>query len=177
MTVDRQSQAQLDALAARDAPYAAEHRASVAIAWGPRQMPRNLREAVHYARRAWAAEIPDWMSEGSDDIGPDGNPRMAPPAEAFVFGSADQVEHVEKGDRPLIQYRITPFRATLRAFEVAKDEKLNRQAAIVRAVCRGERPVAAAIAEGIPLWAAADIAELALRSLLEQTSDLVVGLS
>lgn len=167
------SEAQADALAARDAPFAAEHRASMAIAWDARRRtPRDLREAVHYARQAWRAEIPPRMSQGPAAIADDGAIRMDPEAEHFVFDPADRLE--EDDDRQFIGFRVTPFRATLAAFERG-DEKLRRQAAIVRKVAAGERPVAAAIAEGVPLWAAGDVAELALRAVLGQLTDVVVS--
>lgn len=156
---------------ARESPYQADHDTSVATAWDARRRtPRDLRHAVRLVRAAWIAETPLELHER--EPGDDGNPRLTVSAERFIFGPAGQVERPQPEDR--VAYRLTPFRATLDTFRQG-DERQRAQAAIVASVTAGERlPGEAAMREGVPAWAAKDVAEIALRSFLASMSDVVV---
>ena len=142
------AQANADALR-RPGPYSDENRATMARAFDWRAAePRDLREAVRLARRAYAEEVPSALTEGSDTYYPDGSPRMSPPAEAYIFGGAG------------------PFRSLLAAWEHAAEPE-RRRAAIVRHVTIGARgPKESAIDEGVPSWCAALVAEDTLRAFL-----------
>lgn len=163
-----------DARRRRETPYQAEHERSTRRAWDAKsRAPRDLRHAVRLVRAAWINETPVNLTEGPDSVGPDGNPRLTPEATRFIFDGPDQVEPGEPGD-PL-RFRVTPFRATLAAFERG-GQKAQHQAAIVRRVTSGEQlPGSAAMGEGVPEWCAKDVAETALLAFLSSMSDVVVA--
>jgi hypothetical protein len=169
----RQVQTLAHARRLRDAPFTIEFERSVAVAWNVRERePRDLRQAVRFVRAAWINETPIRLTEGFESVGPDGNPRFHPEAERFIFGPPDDLEDDEPG--AAIRYRLTPFRATLDTFENG-DDKMRHQANLIRRVTAGEMlPGAAAIAEGVPAWAAKDVAEHALRAFLACMTDVVV---
>ena len=146
------AQANAEALARRDGPYAAENRLTVRrhFDWRNRE-PRDLREAVRLVRCAYSDEVPSQMAEGSDTYYPDGSPRFAPEAEVYIFeGSAG------------------PFGRLLAHLERGSEHERKR-AAIVRHVTIGSQsPWQSAVAEGVPSWCALLVAEDALRGFLRQ---------
>lgn len=156
----------------REAPYADVHGRSIGEAWdASKRIPRDLREAVHQARVAWASEIPRALTEGPASVGDDGNPRFTADATTFIFGSP---HHVEPTDSTIVGFRTTPFRSTI-ASMLTGDESSRKRAAIVgRITAGGMQPLQAAVAEGVPSWCAKTVAEDALRSVLGRVSDLVV---
>jgi len=148
------AQANAEALARRDGPYAAENRLTTrrAFDWRNRE-PRDLREAVRLVRAAYSDEIPGRMAEGSDTYNLDGSPRFAPETAAYIFeGSAG------------------PFGRLLAHLERGSEHERKR-AAIVRHVTIGSQsPWTAAVAEAVPGWCALLVAEDELRGFLRQLS-------
>jgi hypothetical protein len=166
------SDAQLDALAVakgRSSPYEAENAQSIAAAWDvSRRQPRDLREAAHYIRRAYADEVPARLHER--ELAPDGTPRMTAKAVGYIFGAATYTARPD--NEGSVSFYATPFRATLASIE-AGDAKAQDVAAIVRHVAiGGDSPVEAAIKVGIPYAWAAVVAEIALRTFLRMLSSL-----
>jgi hypothetical protein len=162
-----------DVLARRAAPYAAAHEASVVRAADRRASePRDLRELVRAVRRAYGDEVPLAIHEGPDRIDAGGTPAMTGSFLAYVDGAANAVDertprHDAAGellDRPLVVgHYVTPFRAALAGMASPDDEGGRRRAAIVAHVTIGDQgPVDAALAEGVPLWCAREVAERAL---------------
>lgn len=172
------SQANAEALARRSAPYSAAADMSARIAWDFRNRePRDLREAVHLVRKAYADEVPDKLHEGYDSIGEGGTPKMTAKAEGYIFGSGDSDDagrDAETGQRDLVGYYHTPFRAALCRMQHGADAERHR-AAIVSHVTIGQQgPQEAAIAEGVPVWCAKLVAEDALRMFLRGLSDMKI---
>jgi hypothetical protein len=170
------AQANADALARRGAPYTAASGQSFAVAWDWRKrQPKNLREAVDMCRSVYASEVPTKLHDGPDAIGLDGTPRMSARAEGYIFGdprSDDAGRDAESGQRDLIGNYHAPFRARLA--EMSAGSELDRKrAAIVSHVTIGSQgPVEAAVAEGVPSWAAGIIARDALFAFLHSMSDI-----
>lgn len=126
-------------------------------------------------RRAYADEVPTKLHDAA--IGEDGTPRMTARAEGYIFGNAsadDAGRDAETGQRDLIGYHFTPFRATLERM-CRGNETERKIAAIVGHVTIGSQgPKEAAISEGIPSWAVNLVAFPALRSFLHNMSDIRV---
>lgn len=178
-----EAQSNAEALARRGLPYSTASSASFSVAWDwHRREPRDLKEAVKMARKAYADEVPTKLHDA--DIGDDGTPRMAARAEGYIFGSQDATDarpelDQDTGDRiyPLLSYRLTPFRATLANMERASEEANRRRAAIVRHVTIGTQgPVDAALAEGVPRWCAKLVAQDALFVFLRSLTDVRLSL-
>lgn len=174
------SQANAEALARRSAPHTEASGESFRVRWDwHRREPADLREAVRLARRAYADEVPDKLHNGRNSGTPalaeDGSPRMTAKAEGYIFGppgADDAARDPETGQRDLVGYHYTPFRATLERMEHG-DEPSRKRAAIVTHVTMGSQgPMQAAIAEGVPSWCAKVVAEDALRSFLRSMTDL-----
>lgn len=84
------AQANAEALHRRTYTYAPENAESLRVAWDfHRREPKDLREAVHYVRKAYADEVPDKLHEGYDSIGEGGTPKMTARAEGYIFGRPD----------------------------------------------------------------------------------------
>lgn len=178
-----EAQANAEALARREAMYSPEHRVSVTVAHDYRRRePRDLRDAVDILRRAYADEVPSKLHEGPDSIGEGGTPKMTARAEAYMFGRADADDAPKKGEQPFIAYYQSPFRAQLAAMIGSHDRTFHecqsashKRGLIVRHIAiGGQGPQQAAIAEGVPLWAAKLVAEDAVRSFLRGLSDMKV---
>lgn len=170
------AQANAEALARRAAPYAVRHTASVTVAWDYRKrQPANIREAVHYVRKAYADEIPAKLHESYGSIGEGGTPKMTARAEGYLFGhpqASDAKRDAETGDRELVSYFHAPFRATLDRLAHG-NEADRRRAAIVSHITIGQQgPIEAAVAEGVPAWCAHEVAERALSVFLANLSDM-----
>jgi hypothetical protein len=74
-------------------------------------------------------------------------------------------------------FYLTPFRATLDGLERG-DLAARAHASIVRHITIGSmEAVPAAMLEGVPVWCAGSVAELALRSFLRRLSDIRVDVS
>jgi hypothetical protein len=170
------SQANAEALYRRDHSFTEASAQSVRVAWDYRNRePRDLREAVHLVRKAYADEVPDKLHDGPDAIGEGGTPRMTARAEGYIFGSGDSDDagrDAETGQRDLVGYFHTPFRAALCRMQHGPEPERKR-AAIVSHVTIGQQgPQEAAIAEGVPSWCAKLVAEDALRMFLRGLSDM-----
>ena len=111
------AQANAEALARRGSPYGTASEGSIRVAWDFRNRePRDLREAVRLCRRAYADEIPVKLHDGPDAIGEGGTPRFSSRAEGYLFGSPgadDAGRNAETGERDLVGYFHSPFRAAL----------------------------------------------------------------
>ncbi len=143
-------------------------------AWDYRtREPRDLRDCVRMALLAYADEVPTKLHEGSRRTGDDGTPRWTTRAEGYIFGSPsgdDARRDPETGERDVVGYFHSPFRATL-ANMAHGDATTQRWGRIVAHVVIGSQgPVAAAIAEGAHPLDAKDTAERALRSCLRNLS-------
>lgn len=178
----RRSDAQLDAVAVaragRAAPYGSEHRRSVNLAWdSDRRQPKDLRTAVYTVRRAYADEVPSKLHTAGT-LADDGTPAMTARAEGYIFGSdgTTDARRPAPGDPPeAVSFYLTPFRATLASMERG-DLAARKQAAIVRHVAIGSQGATqAAILEGVPVWCAGSVAELALRAFLANLSDIRIA--
>jgi hypothetical protein len=197
-----EAQSNADALARRGRTYADANAASWSLSMDyHKRQPRDLRDAVRMCRRAYADEIPTRMH--NQDLADDGTPRMTPQAEAFIFGSPTWTDagrseacscgKPERDVRGIVMaihardcpalgnhaeaFYLTPFRATLATMERASEPE-SRRAAIVGHVTIGSQgPKEAAIAEGVPSWCAATVAEDALRSFLRRLSDVRVDVT
>ena len=172
------SQANAEALARRGAPYTHASEQSFRIAWDwHRREPTDLREAVRMVRKAHADEVPTRLHEGYDSIGPDGTPKMTTRAEGYIFGSEradDAGRDPETGQRDLVGYYRSPFRARL-AEMTTGDTASQKRAAIVSHVTIGAMgPQDAAVLEGVPPWCAKVVAEDAIRAFLRSMSDIRV---
>lgn len=169
-----EAQANAEALARRERTYSAASEASFTVNWDwHRREPRDLREATRMVQRAYADEVPTKLHD--HDIGPDGTPRMAAKAEGYIFGnpSADDAgKDPETGQRDLMGYHYTPFRATLDRFEHGNETDKHIAAIVSHVTIGGQGPKQAAIAEGIPSWAAGFVVEPALRAFLRSMTDL-----
>lgn len=171
-----EAQSNAEALRWRDAPFTATSDASFRVAWDwHRREPADLREALHMVRKAYSDEVPTKLHEGPDSIGEGGTPKMTTRAEGYLFGSPSSGS--DRDDA--IGWYHAPFRAQLDAMQHATmpngdaDEACRKRAAIVSHVTIGSQgPQEAAIKEGIPAWAAKDVAEAALRSFLRGLTDL-----
>lgn len=170
------AQANAEALARRGAPYAQASQVSFSVAWDYRsRQPQDLREAVRMVRKAYTDEVPAKLHEGYDKIGEGGTPKMTARAEGYLFGSDDASDagrDPETGQRDVVSYYYTPFRACLTSMERG-DESSRKRAAIVSHVTIGQQgPQEAALAEGVPAWCAKTVAEDAIRSFLRRLSDV-----
>jgi len=168
------AQANADALARRAAPYASESASSFRVAWDFRSRePADLRECVRMIRRAYSDEVPSRIHEGYDSIGIDGTPKWTTKAEGYIFGSPsgdDSRRNPETGERDVVGYFHSPFRATLDNMAHG-DESSRRLGRIVAHVAIGSQgPVDAAISEGAHPLDAKDTAERALRACLRNLS-------
>lgn len=155
-----EAQSNAEALARRDAPYTAVSGQSFRVAWDWRQRePETLREAVRAIRQAYAAEVPTKLHEGADSIGEGGTPKMTARAEGYLFGSPtsdDASRDAETGERDVVGYYYSPFRARLA--DMGKSNETDRKvAAIVAHITIGSQgPKEAAIREGVPRWLATE---------------------
>jgi hypothetical protein len=173
-----EAQSNAEALARRAAPYATASEMSFEVSWDWRKRePRDLREAVRMARKAYSDEVPTKLHEGYDSIGEGGVPKMTARAEGYLFGRADADDagrDAETGQRDLLGHYFAPFRAHLAQMERG-DESSRKRAAIVSHVTIGSQgPREAAIAEGVPSWCARVVAEDAIRAFLHGLSDIRV---
>jgi hypothetical protein len=169
------AQANAEALYRREHTWTEPSAESFRVQWDwHRREPENLREAVRMVRRAYADEVPTKLHDG-DELADDGTPKMTAKAEGYIFGSEtgdDAARDAETGQRDLVGYYHTPFRATL-ANMGRGDECSRKRAAVVSHVSIGSQgPVEAAMAEGVPAWCAKTVAEDALRSFLRSMTDL-----
>lgn len=171
-----EAQANAEALARRSAPYAQASATSFRVAWDwHKREPADLREAVRMVRKAYQDEVPTKLHEAA--IGDDGTPRMTPRAEGYIFGSEtadDAGRDPETGQRDMIGYYRSPFRARLA--EMGRgDSASQKRSAIVSHVTIGQMgPVDAAVLEGVPQWCAKVVAEDAIRAFLRSLSDIKV---
>ena len=166
------SQANAEALRWRDAPFTAASDVSFRVKWDyHRREPRDLREAVSMARRAYADEVPSELHEkGEDGIGPDGTPKWTAKANGYIFGDTDGSDRKDASE--MVSYYHAPFRAKLAEME-AGDEASRKRAAIVSHVTIGSQgPQEAAIKESVPSWCAKLVAEDALRAFLRGMTDM-----
>jgi len=163
------------ALARREAPFAPENRTSAGMAYDfRRRQPKDLHDAVNMVRRAYQDEVPTKLHESG--LADDGTPAMTAKAEAYIFGNPTWTD--AHGERPLVAFYVTPFRATLAEMERARDEATRKRAAIVRHVTIGSQSAEeAAISEGVPSWCSRDVAKAALTSFLRRLSDVKVDVS
>ena len=172
------SDAQLnaEALERRGRTYADPNAASFRIAWDVNARgPRDLRHAVELVRRAYRDEVPTRLHEHG--LADDGTPAMTAKAEAYIFGSPTWTD-AGKGEKPLVSFYLTPFRAHLSEMEQHPAESVRKRAAIVRHVTiGGETGEAAAIREGAPTWCSRLVAFDALSTFLRQMSDVRVDLA
>lgn len=176
---EAQAAANADAIRWRDAPYSTEHSISASVANDYRRRePRDVREAVHAVRRAYADEVPTKIHEGPDSIGEGGTPKMTARAEGYMFGRPDGDDagrNVETNQRDGLGFYHAPFRAALSSMARSPRESHRHHAAIVTNVVFGQMEGAeAAIAEGVPSWCAGFVALLALRSFISNMSNVVV---
>jgi hypothetical protein len=98
---------------------------------------------------------------------------MTARAEAYIFGNPTWTD-AGKGERPLVSFYLTPFRATLADMEKAREPHTRRRAAIVSHVAFGMDPMEAAVTEGAHPLDAKDVVYLALSSFLRRLSDVKV---
>ena len=172
------SQANAEALARRTAPYAGAYYTSTSLAfdWRKRQ-PSSLRDAVDLVRRHYADEVPTKLHEGYDSIGEGGTPKMTARAEGYLFGNPgadDAARDPETGERDMLGYYFTPFRAHLASWQRG-DELARTRAAIVSHITIGSQgAVDAAIAEGAHPLDAKRTATDALTAFLHGLSDIRV---
>jgi hypothetical protein len=187
------SEANSQALYQREHTWSGPSAQSFRIQWDMhRREPRDLRDAVRMARKAYVDEVPDKLHDAA--IGDDGTPRMTRKAEGYIFGHAQsddapkgkcdcklvQDEHFAHAvdcpahpqNRPLVGYYHAPFRACLDAMAHG-DASSRRRAAIVSHVTIGsQKPGEAAIAEGAHPLDAKLVAWDALCSFLRSMTDL-----
>jgi hypothetical protein len=166
------AQANADALVRRSAPFAVESEASIRSAWDFRtREPADLREAVRMIRRAYADEVPTKLHD--HNIGIDGTPRWTTRAEGYIFGSPsgdDARTNPENGERDLVGYFHSPFRAALDNMAHG-DEATQRRGRIVAHVAIGAQgPARAAMLEHAHPLDAKLVAEDALRGFLRNLS-------
>lgn len=170
------SQANAEALARRSSPYTAAHEVSVRVSWDwHKREPSDLREAVRMARKAYSDEVPEKLHDSA--IGEDGTPRMNARAVGYIMGSPsadDAGRDPETGQRDLVGYHFTPFRATLERFEHG-DAASRRRAAIVRHITIGGLDgYEAAVTEKAHPLDAGIVAEDALRVFLRAINALTI---
>jgi hypothetical protein len=173
-----EAQINAEALMRRGAPYSAASDVSFRVSWDfHRREPSDLREAVRMVRKAYADEIPTKLHEGYDSIGEGGTPKMTARAEGYIMGSSEASDgrpDPETGERPLISYYHTPFRATLARW-LRGNEGSRIRALIVQHVTIGQQsPSDAAIEEGVPRWCAKVVAWDALSSFHRDMSDMKI---
>ncbi len=168
-----EAQANAEALARRSSPYTAASDASFRLAWDVHHRePERLRDAVKAVRRAYADEVPDKLHDSA--IGDDGAPRMNARAVGYIFGSSesdDAGRDPESGERDMMGYYFSPFRACLSVMERGT-ESHKVYAAIVQSITiGGQGPKEAAlpyaheaIAEGVSF--------MALRFFLRRLTDV-----
>lgn len=172
-----EAQANAEALARRGAPYTEASQASFGIQWDVhKREPDNLRDAVRAVRRAYADEVPDKLHEHA--IGDDGTPRMTAKAEGYIFGhqeADDAARDPESGQRDLVGWYFSPFRANLATMERGTETQ-RLYAKIVSAVTIGGQDAkVAALAAGVgPECIAKGVALMALRAFLRSMTDMRV---
>jgi hypothetical protein len=174
------SEANSAALYGRDRTYSTAHQMSVTVSQDYRKrQPRDLREAVKMCRALYADEVPTKLHSGTE-LADDGTPAMTNRATSYIFGNPSQTD-AGRNDGEFLSYYVAPFRATLAGMQGGHDcdrscpAPDHRRAAIVSHITVGSQgPQEAAIAEGVPLWAAKTVAEDAIRSFLRRLSDVRV---
>lgn len=150
-------------------PYADAHGRSVTRAWSGRHEPRDLREAVHHARRAYAVEVPSALTDGPASVGDDGNPRFALAATSYIFDGSRQERD------GALAYEHYPFRFTLSQFLQGAPIQRVYGEIVWRIAAGGMAPHEAAVAAGVrPEAIGKLVAESALRAVMGRVSDLVV---
>lgn len=171
------SQANAEALVRRSSPYTAASEASFRVAWDiTKREPDSLREAVRLVRKAYADEVPEKLHDSA--IGDDGAPRMNARAVGYIFGSNtsdDAGRDPESGERDLVGYYYSPFRANLA--NMARGSETNKvYAAIVQTITiGGQGPREAALSAGVrPECLAKSVALMALRAFLRSMTDVAV---
>jgi hypothetical protein len=173
-----EAQANADALARRSMPYTEASGSSFLVAWDfHHRQPSDLREAVHMLRRAYADEVPTKLHEGYDSIGEGGTPKMTERAMGYIMGSpeaSDGRPDPETGERPLISYYHTPFRATLARW-LTGDSRSAVAGLVIQHVTVGQMaPIAAVILVGVPQWCARIVAWDVLSSFHRDMSDMKI---
>lgn len=171
-----EAQSNAEALARRSAPFAPENRTSAGMAYDfRRRQPRDLREAVRLVRKAYQDEVPTKLHEG-DALADDGTPAMTSRAEAYIFGSPTWTD-AGHGEKPLVAFYLTPFRATLGGMLRATAESSRKRGAIVQHVAFGMEPEQAAAEEGVPSWCTRLVAYDALATFLRQLTDVRIDVA
>jgi hypothetical protein len=172
-----ESQANAEALARRGSPYSAASDVSFRVKWDfTKREPDTLRDAVRMVRRAYADEVPDKLHDSV--IGDDGAPRMNARAVGYIFGSEvsdDAGKDPETGQRDLVGYYHSPFRANLAHMAQGSDTQ-RVYAAIVQSITIGAQgPREAALGAGVrPEAIAKGVALMALRAFLRSMTDIAV---
>jgi len=171
------SQANAEALARRSAPYTAAHEASYRVAWDfTRREPDNLRDAVRACRRAYADEVPDKLHDSA--IGDDGAPRMNARAVGYIFGSAqsdDASRDPLTGERDLVGWHFSPFRAALDRMAHGSDTERVYAVIVTKVTIGGQGPREAALDAGVmPVCLAKSNALMAMRAFLRSMTDIRV---
>lgn len=194
----RMSDAELNAraVANRGRTYAAEHAASMSIAWQrTSHRGKALRDLVRLVRRAASDEVPLRLHEAPEHVDAGGAPEMTPAfvqyldapqatterahpfaGEGRACDRCDVLAEFHEEPALLAEFR-TPYRAALSHLASAGDETSRKRAAIVSAVAGGQGPAEAAIAAGVPAWCAKVVAADALVVFCDRLSDLRLRLS
>jgi hypothetical protein len=173
-----EAQANAEALVRREAPASSEHQASVRRAWDHRaRQPKDLQQAVFYARKAYQDEVPQQLHDGPDEIGEGGVPRFSADAASYLFGDPTTASDARRDpvDKRLeaVSWFRHPFQATLSAMLSAGHPPTERLAKIVSHITIGQMgPVEAAVKEKAHPDDAQLVAETALRRFLADLSDL-----
>jgi len=169
------SQANAEALARRSSPYSAASETSFRIQWTNKHREvDNLGDAVRVVRRAYADEVPDKLHDSA--IGEDGTPRMNARAVGYIFGdprSDDAGKDPETGERDMMGYHFTPFRACLATMQHGSDQQRVYAAIVSSITIGGQGPREAALSAGVkPEAMAKGVALMALRSFLRSLTDV-----
>lgn len=175
---EAQSQANAEALARRGSPYTAASEVSFRVQWDHhRREPEDLRDCVRQARRAYSDEVPSKLHSGAE-LAQDGTPKMTAKAEGYIFGSDpqadDAVRNAETGERDLMGYHFTPFRAALDRMAHGAEPERKRAAIVSHVTIGSQGAQEAAIKEGVPSWCAKLVAEDALRGFLRSMTDIAI---
>jgi len=146
--IDRKSDAQAnaEALARRESPYAANHRTTLGSL--VREEPRELGKVVGQIRREYRLEVPDRTH--TRDAGEDGAPAFAPEFTAYVMAEGHSASDADGMLRWSFRYALDRV-----------SEPHRRLVGLV--VMHGLSPAEAAADCGVPDGYAKDAAEMVLR--------------
>ena len=169
LTRKSDAQANAEALARRSSTYADQHAASWQVRFNrPSHERRSLRDLVRDLRRAYADEVPSRMHVHDVDGG--GTPALSPEFKAYLMGPDDATDKRDDGTTEILWW---PFRTALQKMLAETDAGMVQRARLTEAVVvTGLGPIDAAIALGVPDWAARDVAEKSLEIFWKRLSDV-----